>query len=54
MGKYWQFFSKLRPKPYSYLTDDIDKIMQKDTKKFIIKRKLKPENYTSYIIDYTL
>ena len=39
-------FVALRPKVNSYLTDDSDKIKKaKNTNKYVIKRRLKLENY---------
>ena len=39
-------FVALRPKVNSYLTDDSDKIKKaKNTNKYVIKRRLKFENY---------
>ena len=40
----------MRPKAYSYLTDDNDENENaKDTKKCVIKRKLRCEDYTHYL-----
>ena len=45
-GKIMTEFAALRPKTYNYLTDNSDKNKKtKDTKKCIIKRKVKSEDY---------
>ena len=49
-GKIMTEFPILRPKIYSYLTDDSDKNKKaKGTKKCIIKQKLKYEDYEHYL-----
>ena len=45
-GKIMEEFIRLRPKMYSYLTDDyIEEKKAKGTKKSIIKRRVKFEGY---------
>ena len=45
-GKIMTQFAALRPKAYSYLTDDNNKNkITKDTNKCVIKQKLKPKDY---------
>ena len=49
-GKIMVTFLGLRAKTYSYLTDDSSENKKaKVTKKYVIKRKLKFENYKNYL-----
>ena len=50
MSKKMTDFSALRQKTYSYLTNDNDQNKKaKDTKKFVIKKKLKCEDYKHFL-----
>ena len=50
VGKQWQT-AALRPKIYSYLTDDKDENRKvKRTKKCVMKRKLKFEDYKNCLV----
>ena len=49
-GRIMMKFVRLRAITYSYLIDDSNEDKKaKDTKKFVIKRKLKFENYKNYL-----